>query len=162
MELILWFFFFQAEDGIRDRDVTGVQTCALPISRGRREAAHPPRGRGPERRRASFGLCVPYPLPALFRANLRGGGAAAPGGRAGALQTLPHSDRRASPATSDAAARPGSVENDKLTHSLAGAEPVEGLWKPCQRDPAADQRLELEVSRGVEIDEPCYVGADIG
>src|SRR5437867_5129741 len=25
------FFFFQAEDGIRDRTVTGVQTCALPI-----------------------------------------------------------------------------------------------------------------------------------
>src|SRR5207249_8119756 len=25
------FFFFQAEDGIRDRNVTGVQTCALPI-----------------------------------------------------------------------------------------------------------------------------------
>ena len=25
-------FFFQAEDGIRDYDVTGVQTCALPIS----------------------------------------------------------------------------------------------------------------------------------
>src|SRR5699024_2451114 len=27
----LTFFFFQAEDGIRDRNVTGVQTCALPI-----------------------------------------------------------------------------------------------------------------------------------
>src|SRR5207244_9161770 len=27
------FFFFQAEDGIRDDLVTGVQTCALPISR---------------------------------------------------------------------------------------------------------------------------------
>src|SRR5260370_37278959 len=27
------FFFFQAEDGIRDSSVTGVQTCALPISR---------------------------------------------------------------------------------------------------------------------------------
>src|SRR5699024_6062506 len=27
-------FFFQAEDGIRDRNVTGVQTCALPISAG--------------------------------------------------------------------------------------------------------------------------------
>src|SRR5207253_6333454 len=26
------FFFFQAEDGIRDGHVTGVQTCALPIS----------------------------------------------------------------------------------------------------------------------------------
>src|SRR5207248_6060171 len=28
---IFFFFFFQAEDGIRDRTVTGVQTCALPI-----------------------------------------------------------------------------------------------------------------------------------
>src|SRR2546429_4292188 len=28
------YFFFQAEDGIRDVAVTGVQTCALPISRG--------------------------------------------------------------------------------------------------------------------------------
>jgi len=26
-----YFFFFQAEDGIRDWSVTGVQTCALPI-----------------------------------------------------------------------------------------------------------------------------------
>src|SRR5436305_3846790 len=31
---ILVFFFFQAEDGIRDADVTGVQTCALPIYAG--------------------------------------------------------------------------------------------------------------------------------
>src|SRR2546427_4108272 len=30
------FFFFQAEDGIRDLTVTGVQTCALPISFGHR------------------------------------------------------------------------------------------------------------------------------
>src|SRR5437764_11797491 len=30
--LTLFFFFFQAEDGIRDTSVTGVQTCALPIS----------------------------------------------------------------------------------------------------------------------------------
>src|SRR5699024_11906969 len=28
---LLSVFFFQAEDGIRDRNVTGVQTCALPI-----------------------------------------------------------------------------------------------------------------------------------
>src|SRR5207249_5108860 len=33
------FFFFQAEDGIRDRNVTGVQTCALPIYLGMRLAA---------------------------------------------------------------------------------------------------------------------------
>src|SRR3989449_3233931 len=31
-ELLCLFFFFQAEDGIRDVAVTGVQTCALPIS----------------------------------------------------------------------------------------------------------------------------------
>src|SRR5258706_15268130 len=41
------FFFFQAEDGIRDWSVTGVQTCALPISgsngtRGRRRAMSDP------------------------------------------------------------------------------------------------------------------------
>src|SRR3989441_6595815 len=29
---MIFFFFFQAEDGIRDKLVTGVQTCALPIS----------------------------------------------------------------------------------------------------------------------------------
>src|SRR2546430_17159604 len=32
--VFLFFFFFQAEDGIRDLTVTGVQTCALPISPG--------------------------------------------------------------------------------------------------------------------------------
>src|SRR5690606_40040443 len=29
--ILYFFFFFQAEDGIRDFHVTGVQTCALPI-----------------------------------------------------------------------------------------------------------------------------------
>src|SRR5256884_5155260 len=32
MYVLVFFFFFQAEDGIRDVAVTGVQTCALPIS----------------------------------------------------------------------------------------------------------------------------------
>src|SRR5262249_59009006 len=31
-DMVIVFFFFQAEDGIRDWSVTGVQTCALPIS----------------------------------------------------------------------------------------------------------------------------------
>src|SRR2546426_1577461 len=31
MSAVFFFFFFQAEDGIRDYKVTGVQTCALPI-----------------------------------------------------------------------------------------------------------------------------------
>src|SRR5437879_7042610 len=33
-------FFFQAEDGIRDTSVTGVQTCALPISANRMRVNH--------------------------------------------------------------------------------------------------------------------------
>src|SRR3989454_7872804 len=59
-----FFFFFQAEDGIRDYKVTGVQTCALPISLGscdrtptrwhrrggRRERAESRRRDGPEPR----------------------------------------------------------------------------------------------------------------
>src|SRR2546430_12443606 len=71
------FFFFQAEDGIRDLTVTGVQTCALPISRHalqgqddqlrdrlralcvrpRRPARHPPGGGGGVHR------ALPRPLP---------------------------------------------------------------------------------------------------
>src|SRR3989441_3861199 len=46
-----FFFFFQAEDGIRDKLVTGVQTCALPISHGGRPRP-PARGGGPHRLRA--------------------------------------------------------------------------------------------------------------
>src|SRR2546430_562760 len=53
---ILFFFFFQAEDGIRDLTVTGVQTCALPICRidarnDRQVVAHEERVGARERRR---------------------------------------------------------------------------------------------------------------
>src|SRR6266536_5388639 len=40
----LFFFFFQAEDGIRDPLVTGVQTCALPISLERLGPSSPATG----------------------------------------------------------------------------------------------------------------------
>src|SRR5256885_6228162 len=52
------FFFFQAEDGIRDYKVTGVQTCALPIwRRGALRTSPWPRrcGRAPRRRRRGCG-----------------------------------------------------------------------------------------------------------
>src|SRR2546430_11956039 len=39
--MLCLFFFFQAEDGIRDLTVTGVQTCALPIYHRRRAAYDP-------------------------------------------------------------------------------------------------------------------------
>src|SRR2546430_6896618 len=40
------FFFFQAEDGIRDLTVTGVQTCALPIFEAMRDGLAPTRSHG--------------------------------------------------------------------------------------------------------------------
>src|SRR2546430_10787745 len=53
-----FFFFFQAEDGIRDLTVTGVQTCALPIFAQRRR---PDRERGGERPVAAPGRAVARP-----------------------------------------------------------------------------------------------------
>src|SRR5215469_6402078 len=55
---IVFFFFFQAEDGIRDLYVTGVQTCALPISR---------RWRQPSRRVVQAGA----PMPCRRRGRTR-------------------------------------------------------------------------------------------
>src|SRR5947209_14626071 len=70
----VFFFFFQAEDGIRDIGVTGVQTCALPISRpGGPRGRHPwrrPRRRSPSgtglgrsRRQAVAASSPPPPQP---------------------------------------------------------------------------------------------------
>src|SRR5204863_3760411 len=70
-------FFFQAEDGIRDLYVTGVQTCALPISSEtwsarktlRRRASHDMEG-PPEGLTSGVGEHAPHaatqPYPALF------------------------------------------------------------------------------------------------
>src|SRR6266498_4369129 len=79
--LICFFFFFQAEDGIRDADVTGVQTCALPISGraigpavpGRADPAGPPRVRG---RRAAHPL---RPRAILWTTSERGSAGRHPG-----------------------------------------------------------------------------------
>src|SRR5438876_115485 len=49
------FFFFQAEDGIRDGRVTGVQTCALPISEGADAPLDLSRGAADNRRDGSDG-----------------------------------------------------------------------------------------------------------
>src|SRR3712207_8203212 len=61
------FFFFQAEDGIRDIGVTGVQTCALPISSA--ACAAPPTASRPSppagtSRWARTGPCTSPPPPA--------------------------------------------------------------------------------------------------
>src|SRR2546422_2430831 len=66
---LFFFFFFQAEDGIRDVAVTGVQTCALPISCSAptlsEEVAIP-------RLRAIEIHGFPYPLAARRAVILRG------------------------------------------------------------------------------------------
>src|SRR5207249_6690190 len=53
---------FQAEDGIRDRNVTGVQTCALPISDRRRNTAAWPRAC---RSAQLLGILVALPIGTL-------------------------------------------------------------------------------------------------
>src|SRR5688572_31760035 len=67
---LLFFFFFQAEDGIRDLTVTGVQTCALPISTPTRATPTraTPRARAPHPR-------APHPRAPRARAPRRAGGA---------------------------------------------------------------------------------------
>src|SRR2546425_12592741 len=55
---LFFFFFFQAEDGIRDKLVTGVQTCALPICRPRRT---PAQGVPPSRSRGQHSLATRTP-----------------------------------------------------------------------------------------------------
>src|SRR2546430_8245815 len=81
--IMFFFFFFQAEDGIRDLTVTGVQTCALPISQaharspdpGCAGAAEPVRARAvrSDRRSPSNGPPGPWlaPMPQPHRRSSR-------------------------------------------------------------------------------------------
>src|SRR5260370_30417917 len=66
-------FFFEAEDGIRDSSVTGVQTCALPIYDPAARRVGTERGCGGAARRAPR----PYPRRRLRRAAAAQGRAAA-------------------------------------------------------------------------------------
>src|SRR5207253_5762125 len=68
--LYVFFFFFQAEDGIRDGHVTGVQTCALPIlSRDPETGRYQLRkgvDRGKDQTYFLFGLTQPQLARTLF------------------------------------------------------------------------------------------------
>src|SRR5205823_10729538 len=62
----LFVFFFQAEDGIRDKLVTGVQTCALPILHCQRTLDRGERGDSGVRSFASVqGALAMYPIYAF-------------------------------------------------------------------------------------------------
>src|SRR3989442_15505145 len=71
MRVYTLFFFFQAEDGIRFADVTGVQTCALRISPLRR-VPRPSPGRGT--RRSGGPTAGAIPRVPIGRASGRGRG----------------------------------------------------------------------------------------
>src|SRR5215216_6412569 len=84
---IVVFFFFQAEDGIRDDLVTGVQTCALPISQLAVEMTkiveHECRALGIDPPRLSIepgraivgpAMCTIYTVGTVKRVELDGGG----------------------------------------------------------------------------------------
>src|SRR5690606_40373888 len=105
-------FFFQAEDGIRDFHVTGVQTCALPISESRVHASFAV----PSRKAAHMWAAFPVPLPKSGRFDTF----ACPG--LGKIMTRDHFHN---PARKEAAARPLSAP---LTH-------------PCPARPYASVRL---------------------
>src|SRR6266536_1009750 len=94
-----FFFFFQAEDGIRDPLVTGVQTCALPIfQRGlHRSAAQEGRGRGGARERLRTERRGLHPAVAHHsRLPSRGGLRAGPQGAARRVTARRAAVRRAS------------------------------------------------------------------
>src|SRR5439155_9021493 len=75
-------FFFQAEDGIRDGHVTGVQTCALPISL---------------RPGAVAGVLLEKPQPAGWKVDGREEIRAGPGGRARSAGVRPEKLRARGP-----------------------------------------------------------------
>src|SRR5207245_6816275 len=64
-------FFFQAEDGIRDATVTGVQTCALPISTAVERAIEAKQRKGPSYR---ADLLVLHTLKADHKPHVPGTG----------------------------------------------------------------------------------------
>src|SRR5256886_1297384 len=115
---LLFFFFFQAEDGIRDLTVTGVQTCALPISReiadaGGRRGGHA----GGRRRRVRDLSCHPdsrQRAPVVDRRRTRRLGPDRRG-----IRSLPRQSGRAAGSSRSAAIRitgkrPGKREGGRV------------------------------------------------
>src|SRR5256886_9306548 len=142
------FFFFQAEDGIRDLTVTGVQTCALPISGDRPGAARRAVARWWPRRRAR----PPWRLP----------GPPAPRSTGGTPRREPRAGWAASPA---AGARPGESmgRNPRSGPALAveddGDVPSRHIGPP---GPEVLREPEIKPRRGAEhalVDPAIEIGA---
>src|SRR5438094_3063585 len=91
-------FFFQAEDGIRDRTLTGVQTCALPISDCRlvmRETPHSGRGAREDQHEADEQSRAPtHAVSGARPVHSRGGLLHSLAARASSASSVGRSDRK--------------------------------------------------------------------
>src|SRR2546426_289242 len=122
----IFFFFFQAEDGIRDYKVTGVQTCALPISSTERSKPLPAKAAYSVFCVRSLGSSTrPAPAEPLDGQLVAGNPFAVPTTR---LQVVPFVEWNNSP-----------VQLPRTQSDLAGARPVtrtvaavmaRGTWPP--------------------------------
>src|SRR2546426_868170 len=125
---LFFFFFFQAEDGIRDYKVTGVQTCALPIFVDARAPVRLGVDRASVRRGDS--VTVTLDVPAATRATLWTRGPGEPWRAAPiALDSVGHAARRIGPLESDLylPASSGSRRSDERRVSVALPAFVAGL-----------------------------------
>src|SRR5699024_6789096 len=114
-------FFIQAEDGIRDRNVTGVQTCALPIYRVG-EAVHERGGlahQGGQAGDIGRSHTPSVPPPAVAGRNSAPGTTVAPGMASSTALPLSVIDF--------ATVRPGQAVGDALRDSVALAQKSEEL-----------------------------------
>src|SRR6266496_5384732 len=121
---MFFFFFFQAEDGIRDLYVTGVQTCALPISgpscRTSDSPSRVPTRRTSARSAASTGGSEPGPAPPTGSGSctVTGPSSRTPAQPApGLASTCPASTRPGCPAIGSSLLCPLRTEKD---HSNGG------------------------------------------
>src|SRR5690606_40535549 len=148
---VLWFvfFFFQAEDGIRDFHVTGVQTCALPICHRCARATYPEAPRAAASPPYLVLLPVGFAVPACCQAR----GALLPH-HFTLARTLPSADDRAAggifllhfPSARAAQALPGPVPCGARTFlgafpgGRAPRLPGRLRRRPCRSAPAAALR----------------------
>src|SRR3989442_1561880 len=146
VSVLSWFFFFQAEDGIRDADVTGVQTCALPISSTRRGGGGPAWAfrlpRGSSRTTAAGSTSRARSAAALSsRSSCRAASARSPSRRRRQRQSI--RDDHSGGGREDAVGRRGGARRGG--NEPAGAGGAEG--RHTMSEPARTERAAAELTR---------------
>src|SRR5690348_10708550 len=143
--IISYYFFFQAEDGIRDGRVTGVQTCALPISHIVYVAPNPRTHYEQQLREQGGGIG-----PGVLSPEVKGAPSAA---EAVAQQTTPQpTPARATPLNTQTPPK-GRELRDVLNSSLATMRSLETRHsgpQPASQDLVPIQELLYRGQRAIE------------